>query len=56
VIFRTSGGVPITFLNRLKGIRNKKVMRFESRRGLKKKQKTKRFVTWKAYFSYFSSC
>jgi hypothetical protein len=30
-------------------------MRFESRRGAKKeKKKTKRFVTWKTYFSSYS--
>jgi hypothetical protein len=29
-------------------------MNFESRRGpKKKKQKIKRFITWKVYFSYF---
>ncbi len=32
-------------------------MRFESRRGLKRRKKKKKsFVTWKIYFSYFSSC
>jgi hypothetical protein len=36
-------------------MRKKKVMRFESKRGQERRKKEKkRFVTWKAYFSYFS--